>query len=407
MHRPAALTGTDPCISLPADRGRLRAMWWILTVVGLAVAAWRFAEPSVAATAAIIAVLAAWILAGNGRGRRALPFLALFAAALAALRLWGPESAFPCSLRCAGLAGYGTLFGLPVLGFAVVGCSVLALAAWRRRHLPVRPATAILAWSLAGGSLAYIGVSCYLGVLCQHCFAVHTVILAAVAGAGVTRWRVGLALVIAAALGTWIVLSTPTSAAPTSTVTLSPSEETACALIDANRSVGPLDAPITLELIIDLHCPVCARRHQAWMQAARAVPGLRITTRLLVRPGEPAAAEFARWIFGSGSQGDVTFQLALAAVLGAPVGTTIHDAIPRLAEVVETPALAQWMEQHAAATAALLASDQQLLHIWKADRQTPTALLRNSAGEITRVSGDVELTPVLAEARARLAGNKH
>jgi len=381
-------------------------MWWILTVVGLAVAAWRFAEPPVAATAAVIAVLAAWILAGNGRGRRALPFLALFAAGLAALRLWGPEAAFPCQLRCEGLAEYGTLFGLPVLGFAVIGYSALALAAWRRRHLPVGPVTAILAWSLAGGSLAYIGVSCYLGVLCLHCFAVHTVVLAALAGAGATRWRVGLALVIAAALGSWIVLSTPT-AAPTAVVTLSPSDEAARARIDANRSVGPADAPLTLELIIDLHCPVCARRHQAWMQAARAMPGLRITTRLLVRPGEPSAAEFARWILGSGSQGGVTFQLALAGVLGAPVGTTIHDAIPRLAEVVETPALANWMEQHAAATAAVLANDQQLLHTWKADRRTPTALLRNNDGEIARVSGDVELTPIIDEARARLAGNKH
>jgi|GEM_PF-5332326 len=380
-------------------------MWWILTAVGLAVAAWRFTEPPVAGTATVIALLAAWILAGNGRGRRALPFLALFAAALAALRLWGPEAAFPCQLRCEGVADYGTLFGLPVLGFAVVGYSALALAAWRCRHLPVGPLTAILAWSLAGGSLAYIGVSWYLSVICQHCFAVHTIVLAALAGVGWTRWRVLLALVVAAALGSWIVFSTP-SAAPTATVTLSPSDESARALLDANRSVGPQDAALTIEFVIDLHCAVCARRHHDWMRAARTIPGLRITTRLLVRAGEPTAAEFARWVLGSGSQGDITFQLALAAVLGAPAGATIHDAIPRLAEVVETPALANWMEHHEAAATALLASDQHLLNAWGANRRTPMALLRSRDGEIARVSGDVELTPLIEQARSRLTGDK-
>lgn len=372
-------------------------VWTLVAVLG-AVAAWRWATEPLAALASLVALACAWVLAGQGRGRRLLPVLALLAAGLAALRLFGPETVFPCNIACDGGAAFSRIAGIDVLWLAGGGALLLALLAWRRRHRPVDQATALLAWLLAGGSLAYLALGWHLDLVCRHCLAVHTVILAAVAGAAPTRMRWLLAITVAVMLVGGLLLAAGTPAPPSTVDLRDPALIAARDRIDDARRHGAAEAPVQIDLVLDLHCPICARRHRDWQRTATAVDGLSVTTRLLVRDHEPETHTLARWVYASAHQGEAAFQLALTALLGSPAGSTASELRPKLGEVVDVAALDAWLATHGPAVEALIAADQQLLIQLDAHRRTPTAVLRQGERIVERLSGDRDLTPLLERA---------
>lgn len=374
----------------------------VLAGVLLAVLAWRWASEPLAVVASLVALTAAWLCARTGCGRRLLPIFALLAALLSALRLFGPEAAFPCNVACEGGGAFARIAGVDVLWLGLVGYSALALLAWRRRHRPVDQATAVLAWLLAGGSLAYLVLGWHLELVCRHCLAVHTVMVAAVAGASPTRWRWLLAITTAVVLTTGLLLAVGPPPAPSAPMLLDHEQTIVRDRLDAARRHGPADAAVQIDLVLDLHCPICARRHRDWQRTTTAVSDVSVTTRILVRAHDVHGHALTRWIYASAHQGQPTFQLALSALLGSHAESTPEELRLKLSEVVDVDALDAWLIDHGAAVDALIAADQVLLRALNADRRTPTAVLRQGDRVLERVSGDRTLTPLVERAQRLL-----
>lgn len=366
----------------------------------LSLICWRWAPLPVALVSAGLAILAAWIR--PRRMRPALPALALVGAGLVGLRLGLGDTAFPCSLRCEGGAPYGRILGLDVLWASLVGFAILALTAWRRRHRPVDAPTLAIAWILVGGSLAYLGLGLGLDVVCRHCLAVHTLVLALAAGAlpDRGRWR-GPAIAVVFALGlTATLLHLTPAPVPTQTVVTDPADRALIDRIEAVRT-RPGEA-LAADLVIDLQCPVCARLHQRWEDALTAIPGLNLRTRLLVRDGDATAQDLARWTWAAAAQGAPAYRLVREALLGSPADVASADLRPRLTDLVDLDGLDRWLAAHGTAIDALIAEDQAHLRAWSADKRTPAVIFHRDDAVMDRIEGNVAPSTVAERARRLL-----
>lgn len=369
-----------------------------VALILLSLACWRWAPLPVAVVSGGLALLAAWIR--PRRMRPLLPLLAVVGLILVGLRLGLGDAAFPCSLRCEGGDTYGRILGIDVLWASLAGFALLALASWRRRHRPVGTPTLGLAWILVGASLAYLGLGLGLDVVCRHCLAVHTLVLATAAGAlpDRGRWRApAIAAVFALGLVATLLRLAPVSPQAT-TISNDPATRALIEGIEAVRT-WPGEG-LAADLVIDLQCPACARLHQRWEDALRAVPGLGLRTRLLVRDGDATAQDLARWTWAAAAQGEPAYRLVREALLGSPADLTSDDLRPRLADLVDLEGLDRWLAVHGAAIDTLIAEDQARLRAWAADRRTPAVVFHHDGIVLGRVEGNVAAAVVAERARS-------
>lgn len=384
-------------------------------LVVLAAGLWRFG-PTAAALAGSLLALAASLLVGwrwPQAARSGLPALGLATALIAALRLVPVPGLWPCEVACAGGGHYQTLGGVSVLWAAVAGALGLAALGLRERHRPtLSPWTRALGWAMIGASLYYLHLGLRLDLVCPHCLAMHTAVLA---GAGALlrgadrRWAtplgIGATLVAALALHAAFHPGLVRDDADVDLLTslpvpaLSAGNKLAFATADSARRRGDSTAPVVLELVLDFQCPRCADTHPDLLAAlGPALAGRRaeLVTRHLVRRSEPASLTLARWAAAAAIDGQARYDLYVAAMLGSRAGADARELRARLAELIDPLALEGAIERHQGAVDRLVADDARRLGELDATARTPQliAVDRASGAVLKRWQGELPLAGI-------------
>jgi hypothetical protein len=326
-----------------------------------AAAAWRFAPaPAAWAVAALPLVAAALIVMRTpARAPRELPWVALAAALITALRLGG-DRFWPCELACAGAAHYRQLAGLDVLWPALAAYVGWAVAAWRRPGLG-----AALAWPLAGASGYFLALSAALDVRCPHCLAVHGSVLAAalltLRAPPAWAWRGAFAAL--AFLGLHAAyhprpVRDEAEPPPAQQPPAQRLEKSVAARADAARRLGDARAPVTVEVGLDLACPHCA---EAWdalraqLAPLRAAGRVQVIVRFVTRRASPGGRTGALWCLAAGARGQ--FEPALHALTGLPGDADDDVVAARLGQVMPAPPVLELAVAHLPELSPLLADD--------------------------------------------------
>lgn len=320
---------------------------------------------------------------------KALLALALTASVIALAKpvpgLW------PCA-TCRGGEDYEHLWGLSVLWYGVaayVSLAILASLGISTRPT-IRSSAAFLArltaWTCVGCSLYFCLLSTWLHLVCGHCLAVHTPILALVPllirDQVPPTWPLRLALAALAALGLHAVFHPGPAGEgpPPRTGELTADQLNQVLEADRGRCNGPNEAPLRAELVVNLQCPHCAQDVPPLLQGlhtACASGRLRLAVRYRYPSRDPGAQLLAR--------------LALAAALAgrhrefllAQVGTPEH--LDEAAVVRRLPPdqadLVQLEQEFRTSLLALQAADKTRLHRLGADRGATPQLRLYRAGQ--------------------------
>ena len=367
----------------------------------IAAGVWRFAPASAGWTASGLTVVLALVLGQRfpSAARSSLPALALLAVLVTGLRLIPGDVIWQCAVHCQGGGHYQELFHVSVLWPALIAYAAFAALSLRDSHKEhLATETALLGWLMIGASLYYLYVSFRLEIACPHCLAVHTAVLAC--AGGLLR-----SLPVVPTLTTVMIASLSLHAAfhpgletdtvdvdlannPQATATvLSPANKMAFATADGIRRSGNVTAPLVLELVLDLQCPVCARQHHELMAAL--TPTLtekraELVVRHLVRKSEPASQTLGRWAFAAAIDGQQTYDFYIASMLGSRSGADPRELRTHLAEAMDPLLLDAIALRHQAAIDRLLAQDAQRLIELKAPARTPQLIA------IDRASGTIQ-----------------
>jgi hypothetical protein len=302
---------------------------------------------------------------------------AILPALLVAVRLadW-----WPCDIACQGGAYYQRLLGVPVLWPALACYLLLAALAWPAR---TRPAAGLLAWALAGTGALFLAVAFQLGLRCPFCLSVHGAALAAALALRPWPGRAGLAALLLGLLGANAAFhhrAVPDLAEPASTAAPA-ADPAAYARADRNRMRGRVDAPLTLEAVLDLQCPHCAAD---WSAVARLLAPavesgrMRLVVRCLVRRGEPASRELARWSLAAALAGPAAHGRAVVDLLGTRPGIAPGELLAaRSGELAPLDAAAR---AHAGALDALLDHDLARIRVLGPTGATPLLVLTGPDG---------------------------
>jgi hypothetical protein len=376
----------------------------------IAAGVWRFAPANAGWTASGLTLLVALILGRRfpAAARTALPALALLAALIAALRLIPGDAVWQCAVRCQGGGHYQELFHLSVLWPAVAALVAFAGLCLRDREAERLSApTAALGWALVGASCYYLHLGWRLGLVCPHCLAVHTAVLACVGGLLRTLPAVPAAasaalafLALHAAFHPGVVadsIDVDLADDPRATATvLSAANKLAFATADAVRRSGDATAPVVLELVLDLQCPVCARQHHellATLAPALAAKRAELVVRHLVRRSEPGSQALGRWAFAAAMDGREAYEYYVGAMLGSRPGADARELRAHLAEAMDPLRLEVLADRHQAAIDRLLSQDAQRLIELKTPARTPQliAVDRASGAVLRRWVGELPL----------------
>jgi protein-disulfide isomerase len=288
---------------------------------------------------------------------------------------------WPCDVACQGGGMYQRLFGFEVLWGALVGYLALAGLAVQAALRPADDRRLLQALSglLSGVSLFYLLVSAALELTCPFCLTVHG--LVAMVG-----------LLVQARLWPWLVVGAlATNAAyhhgPLRDVAAAPAVQPAtissplAATIEANRRRGVSDAPLRLEVVLDLQCPHCA---QSWSGLATAiVPAiqagrLNLTLRLVERRAEPASRDLARWAFAAAAHGPAAHGRYIISLLGVRSGLTTDEIRRGYAD--DLAGLDATLAEHGALIEGLVDADQAAIAKLGLRGATPLVVLSGRDG---------------------------
>lgn len=348
--------------------------------------------------------------AGSPTVRWSAAIVAALTALVAATRFAG-DALWPCSAACQGGAHYQSLWGVAVHVPAVAMMGLIGvLAAAGRLGL-----AAGLAWVAIGVSAFFLMVMLRLGIACPYCASVHAGVIATAvllaAAAPPAWWLKGLLaalgfLGVHAAFHPGLVEDGPADPAA-SFLAADPQPHALAAdpgtvrRIDAVRRLGRVDAPLTLELAVDLHCPHCAETHGPLLDAVRpAVESGRVQVlcRFLVRKSAPTGGDLARHALAAGDP--ARFRLLVATLLGTPEGRGWDGVRSRVAEVQDPRPIEAACASDAAAIEAVLAGDADRLRRLGC-RQTPFAALSEGGRELRRWQGEAATPAAIAAAFAQ------
>ncbi len=381
-----------------------------------AVVVWRVAPgagwlPWGAAGFALWTALLIGLLAPE-RGRAGLWAFGLIMAAVAPLTL--SDRLWPCATACQGGGHYQHLFGVRLEWLALAGGIWWALVARMDvvRGDPTHPVGSLCratTWGLAGGSAYYLWVSASLGLVCPHCLAVHTIVLT---GAILSLrdgypWLARLgALLLVFLLLHWIYHPVVQRDAPPATpvvAALSEADSALVARIAANRAAvtGDPAAALRLDLVVDLHCPMCARVHPRL--ARLTAPAIVTTTRLIYRPSRPGSADLARHAIAAATIDAATYRRFLAVALGSADDVGWKDLRDRLAEVTDPAPIEAAVAASGAAIDRVLAEDAAVAA--QSGSGTPLAVLRDASGKVLGTwTGEID--PALVQMAIQAAAPK-
>ena len=241
--------------------------------------------------------------------------LALLSAPLIALPvLW------PCPLACQGLNEYAQFGSLPTWAWAMLAYGLCLLAGflakgegpnarvWKRLfHLGLA--------ACAGASLWFIMLSWELRVVCNHCLALHTLILiAAVLSSPLSRGTLG-ALILAVFVSN-AAFRLPTVLAPIDALTTHNDHtkdlQRQVELLANKMVLGQAEAPFSADLILDPLCPHC---RSTWHNVARKLgPAvgagtLKIRLRIRYNPRLESSRFAAEMLVASGATGQLSSAL--------------------------------------------------------------------------------------------------
>jgi hypothetical protein len=297
---------------------------------------------------------------------------ALTAVLLARLLEW-----WPCTIACAGGGAYERLAGVPVTIPALAGTVLALVLAWRSH--PLLP---VVLGLMAGASVFFLLVSVALGLMCPFCLTVHGLVLTVAA----TAWswpRLPVALLIGL-LGTnagfhHTVLRDSEPPTPTPTATPPPAPLTAPEA--TGRIRGPVNALRTADLYLDLTCPHCAELRPRLLAALAEV---RVTERLVVRRGEPAGRDLARWGVAAARRGPEAWDLYVRQLLGSRSGLTREELVTAHGDLLRP------LDADPTANT-VVDQDQALLRTLRFDGKTPFLVLRESNRILARASGAINL----------------
>jgi hypothetical protein len=339
------------------------------------------------------------------------PGLALGLVALCALRGLG---LWHCETGCQGGGHYHALGGLPVEWLGAGAYALLAALALRDLLARGRSAwTVRLAWLLLGGSAFFYLVMRQLGLTCWHCLAVHFSMLALVGAlcppwAGLRWWdclrwaALGFLTLNFAfhhqAVGDGPALApTTTGSAPAMAGSQgSLRDAPAYRAIGAAARLGPEAAPYELELVVDLHCQVCARLHGPILTALRpltqgAEARLAVVTRHLARASDPSSADLVAHLLAAAIMGPEHYRALLATVLGAPEGSDFAALASRIAEVEDPAAITATLDANGPVVGLAMSDAGALLTRLQATGATPQLILTAADGRVLqRWRGEVE-----------------
>lgn len=345
---------------------------------------------------------------------RLRPILAMLAMAAAAIAcLVRGAGWWACDVACQGGGWYRDLLGVPTVWPAAAAYALMGLLSLRAARSGAWPSAAVpLAWALAGASAFFLWIAWRIGLACPFCFTVHGLV-------GVTvllawPWPRDLHRILppACALFAFLALNLtfhhdvvadvailPPVAAPAATAAAI--ADPAAARLEAVRCQGSATAPLLVTMVIEMHCPVCARLHPRLVAAfapALASGRVQVATRFLSRRRQPSGHELAAHVLAAGLERPELGRSVLAALLGVREGTGFSAASPLLDGVADPAAIAAIYTAHAAAIEDLLSADAR----WLAARgvqKVPTVLIEDRDG--TRLGRwDGELDPAAVAAAA-------
>lgn len=282
---------------------------------------------------------------------------------------------WPCSVACSGGGAYERLAGIPVTVPALAGTLAALALAWRSS--PLLPLALGL---MAGSSLFFLGISVALGLVCPFCLTVHALVLTTAALAW--SWpRLPVAALVSllatnAAFHHEVLRDVPTApeAPPAAATTTTPEP--------LGRIRGPAQATRTADLYLDLTCPHCAELRPRLLAA---LANVRVTERLVVRRGEPAGRDLARWGVAAAQRGREAWDRYVRSLLGSRSGLTRAEFLATHGDLL-TPLDTQ------PGTDSIVDQDQALLRNLRFDGKTPFLVLREGDRILARRSGDIDLT---------------
>ena len=349
------------------------------------------------------------------------PGLALGLVALCALRGLG---FWHCETGCQGGGHYHALAGIPVEWFGAGAYALLAALAVRDLLRRGRAAwTVRLAWLLLGGSAFFALVMEQLALDCRHCVAVHGSMLALVLALGrlpagvrwwdCPRWAVIGFLALNFAFHHQAVGDGPpagtTATPPLAGTQGSLRDGPAYRAIAAAARLGPDTAPYELELVVDLHCQVCARLHGPLITALRplsegAQARLAVVTRHLTRASDPSSADLVAHLLAAAIMGPEHYRALLATVLGAPEGRDFAALNSRIAEVEDPAAITATLDANGPVIGLAMSDAGALLTRLQATGATPQLILTAADGTVVqRWRGEVDPAAVAATVATLIA----
>ncbi|TVR14881.1 MAG: hypothetical protein EA401_03665 [Planctomycetota bacterium] len=285
----------------------------LVVLVMVTVAGWRWWPSPWWLIASVSCIVAGGALRSRQQrsplGIIALLFLAVILSPMISIPwLW------PCGLDCQGLGHYARWGGMPTWLWgmlAYVTTLACALLAWRwpkGAGAWLAPAALI---ACAGASVYFLWLSWHLQVLCNHCLAIHTVILTALAlNVWVIAWKTALAVGLITALALHAAFHPVQlgSAAdspdpdPGSLLHQTPAEDATYGILAAAMTMGDNNAPWSAQLVLDPLCPHC---RQAWQEVAHTLGplvgsgDLRLRIRLRSNPRLELSRDLASWLVAS------------------------------------------------------------------------------------------------------------
>ena len=324
-----------------------------------------------------LAVIWPWL--GVLAGITALTILATVVALLRYI-----PTVWPTETCCSGGAVFEHWLGLPVaLMAAVIYATFATICATTRGEHALPAIGAWLGWGAIGGSLYFLWLSLQIDLVCTHCLALHGLLLALIGpmivASGSMR-RLALLIIALAALVIHAGYNPGPRHDPGPAVEGLVAGDLRFAMaIDRGRRRGALDAPLVLDVVVNIHCKHCAREIPplvASLDNAIAAGKVELVYRLIHESEAPGQARLTPLAYASAA--DDKFADFITTFLGFRDDLTpaeVDAALPsRFAELTDLA------EVYADVIALTAAADRDYLRMRRLKALGPQVLLRPRGG---------------------------
>lgn len=396
--------------------------WAVVVLVLVTGAVWRAGWTSVGfGLSALTVVIALWCGRPTSHAGAWLSLRALLTAGFAALGL--SSSLWPCELGCSGGEFYRNVVDLPLLWFATPIYAAFGVWVLIDSRKPEQSWSTLLpGWALVGVSVYYLLLAWKLDMVCGHCLAVHTSVLAWLSLLRPSFFAVGGGVVAAGVAGGGVhvmyhgfagfepqepspVVAENGGEDPSSAIEANNADEEreaqALEAAQQGRMRGSEDAPLTLEMIFAFSCERCARSHGTLangLQRHVDAGTLRLVFRHRFDRRVEEGVELVKLAFAAAALGRYElYQHDVFAAQGH--GHSSHEQLEDLGEHTRLDDFYRWLQANGGAAETLVTEDDQRIEELKAGQDLPHLVLLSTKTdeELARFNERINVADVARE----------